>query len=485
MIAQFVKNVSLLIFINLLVKLLYVFGVEVEVQNTLGEEQYGLYFTLMNFVWLFQIITDFGLQNFNNTHIAAHPQLVRKYLPSILGFKAFLAVIFLVAVVLVGLLAGYWPEYAPFLMMIMLNQLLMSMILYLRSNLSALGYYRWDSWFSALDKFVLILLLAPFVVLSWDIEAFAKMDFDLLLFLQCQAISLGVTVLLLFLLILTKVKQIAWRWNGKMIRYIWRESRWYALIVFLMFAYTRLDAVMIEKLHSQGKAESGIYAASYRLLDVCNMLGFLFASYLIPMFASARKRVFELRKLWKFSFRLLAVIYAAGVCALLLSGKDLLPMLYDHATAYWLDVYQYLIPSSLAWVAVYTSGALLTSQEVLKPQIYLFMVGVALNVLLNLYLIPEYGAEGAAIATLSTQLLMAAGLQYLAARHLDHQYDESMLKRWIFFIGLIASLLFFQSRIDIPWMIKAMLSGLIIVVTGIGLQIISKDEWMDILRHRS
>ncbi|MBK8195245.1 MAG: hypothetical protein IPK76_19270 [Lewinellaceae bacterium] len=59
----------------------------------------------------------------------------------------------------------------------------------------------------------------------------------------------------------------------------------YALVVLLMFAYTRLDGVLLERLLPGGKTHAEVYAGAYRLLDACNMLGFMFASLLLRVFA--------------------------------------------------------------------------------------------------------------------------------------------------------------------------------------------------------
>ena len=66
---DFLLNLAFLIGINLLVKPLYILGIDVTVQNVVGEN-YGLYFALLNFTYLMQIVGDLGIQQFNNRRIA-------------------------------------------------------------------------------------------------------------------------------------------------------------------------------------------------------------------------------------------------------------------------------------------------------------------------------------------------------------------------------------------------------------------------------
>jgi O-antigen/teichoic acid export membrane protein len=71
---EFVLNVLFVLFINVLIKPIFIFGIDRTVQNTVGAETYGLYFALLNLTYLFQIINDFGIQNFNSRNLSQHGQ---------------------------------------------------------------------------------------------------------------------------------------------------------------------------------------------------------------------------------------------------------------------------------------------------------------------------------------------------------------------------------------------------------------------------
>ena len=60
---EFSVNLLLLLGLNLLVKPLYIFGIDVQVQNTIGPEQYGLFFSIFNYTLIFQILLEFGITN--------------------------------------------------------------------------------------------------------------------------------------------------------------------------------------------------------------------------------------------------------------------------------------------------------------------------------------------------------------------------------------------------------------------------------------
>ena len=62
----FLSNLLLVVGLNLLIKPLYVLVIEAHVQDRLGPEEFGLYFALLNLSFVFNIIPDLGMSNWNN-----------------------------------------------------------------------------------------------------------------------------------------------------------------------------------------------------------------------------------------------------------------------------------------------------------------------------------------------------------------------------------------------------------------------------------
>ncbi|MCB0663938.1 MAG: oligosaccharide flippase family protein, partial [Saprospiraceae bacterium] len=95
---EFGLNIIILVAINLLIKPFFIFGIDRTVQNVVGTEVYGMYFTLLSLTYLLQIINDFGIQNFNSREVSQNRHLIHKYLPNMLMIKLGLSLLFLVAV---------------------------------------------------------------------------------------------------------------------------------------------------------------------------------------------------------------------------------------------------------------------------------------------------------------------------------------------------------------------------------------------------
>ena len=91
MVRQFLANLSVLVLLNLIIKPLYILGIEVAVQNAVGATTFGLFFALINSAYLLQIFNDFGLQIYNNRLVAIDRAQIASSFRAILRLKFFLS----------------------------------------------------------------------------------------------------------------------------------------------------------------------------------------------------------------------------------------------------------------------------------------------------------------------------------------------------------------------------------------------------------
>ncbi len=407
-------NLILLVGLNLLIKPFYAFGIDLQVQNRVGLSEYGIYFALFNFSFLFQIITDLGIQQYNSRLVSQNPKLAAKYMPHFLSLKGTLSLIFLGCSFVAAFLMGYTDSaHLPLLLPLLLNQILITLIFYLRSNLSALQFYRIDSLLSAADKLILIVIMS---FLLWG--PYSNL-FNIKYFIYAQSISFAITALVAWLILKQKLKiKFRFRWNWAIMLSILKQSWPYALVVFLMTAYTRVDAVMLESIlpEGEGNTQAGIYAFGYRLLDAFNMIGYLFASLLLPMFAKMLKSQDDLGDLLKTAHQWMLFLTLSLSFCVLFFGDELSIWMLKDAGADTISVFQLLIWSSISSGIIYVFGTLLTSNANMRQMNSVFVIGLLLNIAGNAVMIPYYGAWGAALTTLITQSFVALSEIYLVFR---------------------------------------------------------------------
>jgi len=296
---SFYSNLAFLLFVNLLVKPFWIFGIDRTVQNTVGSEAYGLYFALFNFSILFQILLDFGINNFNNRAVARDDDFIARHLPDILSLKLLLSLAYAGITILSAFILGYDELSLYLLTLLVVNQGLSSFLLYLRSNISGMHLFKTDSMLSVLDKLLMILIC------GWLLWGGNAGQFKIEWLIYSQSASLLFTIAVSVFIIMIKHGVFAIRWNIDGMKEIAMKTYPYALLGLLMAIYYRIDGVMLERMLPDGAHEAGIYAASYRLLDAANMMGFLFASILLPMFARMLSKKESVQTLVRTSFGLI------------------------------------------------------------------------------------------------------------------------------------------------------------------------------------
>ena len=430
---KFITNLALVLSLNLLIKPFWIFGIDRTVQVLVGETEYGFYFSLFQLSVLLNVILDLGIKNFNNRDIAQHNQLLSKYLSNIFGLKIILAIFYFIIVFFIGFIVGYNERQIKLLIVLSLNQFISVFILYLRSNISALHFFKIDSIISVLDRFLMTIFCA---LLIWG--NIMHNAFSIEIFAYVQTVAYLLTFLIAFIFVLSKSEFFRIRIERSYIIALLKKCFPFALLTLLMSIYTYIDAVFLERLLPDGKFQAGIYAQGFRIFSAFYMFGFLYAGLLLPMFAKMIKKKEPVDQLTQFSFLLLIVPSSILVIASIFYRNEIFNLLYPGHTSESPLVFAVLIMGFIGTCITIIFGTLLTSNGSLKELNKMAFFAVILNIVLNLILIPKYKALGSAIAALFTQGITGIVQMILAFNIFKFYYNFKLLLTYIlFFTGLI------------------------------------------------
>jgi len=179
------------------------------------------------------------------------------------------------------------------------------------------------------------------------------------------------------------------------------------LFTILMAAnviYNKVDIIMLEKMI--GSTEVGYYSGATRFIYPFMFISGAFMTAIFPKLAKHSDEKDNFKKIQNLA------LYCLGGIGILLSaslylGADLIFQLffedkYDHS----IPVFKILV-WYLAIVFIYgpISNSLVAKNKVAFLA-YLNLIMIVLNIALNFFLIPVYGAKGAAIATIICELLI-------------------------------------------------------------------------------
>lgn len=402
--SPFFKSLSWLLLLNLLVKPVWIFFIDRPLQNIVGLTEYGTYFSLLNLSLIFFFIADAGLSNMLNQRMAGR-QSVNIY--QLLKLKVFLLAIYALACCFVGWATGITSWNV--LIYLIVVQALLSLFVFLRNIITAFQFFSADAWFSIIDKLLMILVCGGFIYGIWG-------SIDVILFLQIQIICTAVSVSVAAFFIINKIKIVPSqkeKWSTVV--------KWvlpFAAIILLMSLHYRLDGFLLERLYKNGAQEAGIYASAYRLLDAGHMVGYLAASFLVPFIAANTAQYLFLKKTISITRNGLLALGISIVLFVVLLATPLQQLLYHTQSTYISTIMQFCIGALPAYYLVHVYGSVLTALRQFRVFLITLGASVLINAILNLLLIPQYGALGCCVAALVSQYFCGITLYILVHKNL-------------------------------------------------------------------
>lgn len=393
---KFISNLILILILNLLIKTISIFGIDATVQNKVFTNEYGIYYTLLNLSFLFNILLDLGINNFTTKNLAKFPHIVQRYFGKLLFFRFFLFFVYTLITLIIAIILGYEKYELYLLSLLVLNQFLANLIIYFRSHFTGLLMFKAESIFSVLDRFLLIILCGSIFIIH---PAYFKIEW----FIWTQTICYFLATIIGYFTLINKIGKPKFSFNWTFSLAIIKKSFPYALLVILMTFYTRLDAVLIERFHLNGQVESGYYAQGFRIIDALYMFGMIFTSLLFPMFSKQIHLKENILPLLKLSANLL--IGGAIILAIIsyFYSYELLKLVYYKDLANTILLFKILMFSFISLCFSLIFGTLLTANGSLKFLNTISAIAIFINLGFNSVLIPKYGALGASITFLITQ----------------------------------------------------------------------------------
>lgn len=408
---KFISNLILIVFLNLLVKPFSIFGIDATVQNRVGADAYGLYFSLLNLSFLFNILMDLGMNNFTTKNIAQYPHIVSRYMGKLLSFRLILFFLYTFITISIGCIIGYSTHELFLLFFLLINQLFAVLIAYFRSHFAGLLFFKTDALLSVLDRLLLIVFCGTILL--------STTEFKIEWFIWIQTLCYGLTTIIAFILLLKQIGSPKFSWHWTFSKAIVKKSIPYALLILLMMIYTRSDSVLLERLHPNGNHQAGIYAQGFRLLDAFFLFGMLFSNLLFPLFSKLFRKKESVLPLLKTSGNLLigGAILIVAFCVT--NSEYIVGLIYKHNILESLPSFKWLMLTFIGMCFSLIFGTLLTAHGSLRILIIFSIIAIVINSSMNLFLIPKLGAEGTAISAFTTQTSVAF-LQFIYCFRMFH-----------------------------------------------------------------
>ena len=196
---------------------------------------------------------------------------------------------------------------------------------------------------------------------------------------------------------------VRWRWAASVARHLLRESWPLMFSSLAVVIYMRMDQVMLASM--VGDHEVGQFSAALRIAEVWYFIPMSIATAAFPAIIAKRREDFAAYE------RYVQALYdgmawlGIGVAVVAtVSAGWIVPLLYGPAYAEAAAILTVQIWAGVAGSMSVVPSRWLLAEGLQHSGLFYTVAGAVVNVTLNLILIPEHGAIGAAWATVCTQV---------------------------------------------------------------------------------
>jgi len=368
----------------------------------LGVSDYGILNFAISLTGILAILMDLGISTHIVRHIATNPEIASKYMGNAIILKILLSIATLFLSLGIVLAMGCDMLTITVTLLFTVEYCFMSMLTFLNGAFQSVEKNRYQAIATILLNVCLLIFILITMIGDYGIYGIA------LSYILANAIG----TVYAYVNIRKHVALPEFKIDKEFSKKLIIVSFPFALTAFFYSIYYSIDMVMLGRL--VGDYANGIYGASYKLISVLTIFNGVYNAVFFPVMSKFYKNE---KGLLKVSFEksvkylmlimipiaFMTVLYSGNVVGLIF-GQDYLPAASVLSILIW--------TVCLLFVNTACTNLLNAShKEVSVTKTY--MTAAGFNILLNLYLIPHFSYNGAAIATVLSDALILAIFIYL------------------------------------------------------------------------
>jgi len=361
----------------------------------LGDVNYGIFTFSLAFVFTIEIFMDFGLSELTQRSVARDKSLALRYLGNLLTWKIIVSVLVFIVLFLTINLVKSSPEVRFTVYLLGFANILRSFKSTLRAFFRAFERFDLDCLTMYIERASLLAIGTVVLVLGRGLIFFA------LVFVIVRVFDLGLT----FGILNWKIVKVIPQFNFTFLKNVQLEALPFGLFSVIITLYSYTDTVMLSFMRTD--AEVGWYNAAHKIDEGLAIFPFIICVVLYPRLS----RLFVVNKKAHSFLSARAVKYMfitslpLLICGVILS-KNIVNILFGEQFQNSVPALQILLLGVVFIFQIRLFQIILNSIDRQKVVMYVGLMGLIINVSLNLLLIPRYGFRGAAFTTIISELIV-------------------------------------------------------------------------------
>lgn len=434
--------------------------------HVLGSESYGLYTKFYSYFSLLLIVTDFGLNWVFARDVNQNPSLFKSYYHKLVRLKLLLISVYIILCFVLIQFIEFNSDDLEFVLVM-------------------LGFM---ATYSLYDTFLYVLIGMDQLKIEGAIKSFnrissASVGIVIILFFHSliravvSHIIVNIISVVLTMIFIAKNKKS----NKEHTTIIsldavkfFKEALPIAIMTFLIFIYIRIDIVMLD-MFGYSTQLIGYYGVIVKLNEMMQILPTMMMAALFPILNKLyHENQEKLKLIIHKSLKLLLLISVTTTISLFLLGHSIIPFIFGKefgaAVPYGKILFWSFIPFSISNILINLS--LIYGKQ--SNNMIATLISVMINIILNYFTIPKFGAEGAAWSTLVAEILLCVMLVVLSYRYFRIEWKLLDLTRAIVPILLFVSCLLLMS--NLYFVLNLALSVVILIGLLFTFRLFSENE---------
>ncbi len=381
-------------FFEKVLRILLAFTVSIFLARYLGPSDYGLFNYVLSFTGLFTILSSFGIEGILTRELVKSPDKADELLGTCFRLRLIGSFLSIVLTISAAILIEE-PLSTLFLIIIISSGTFFQSITvveqYFQAKVEAKKNVIAQSssfFITSVLKIILILFEQPLVMI-----VFAHVS---------EFIFLSIGYFIIYFRSGNKFND--WSYSSYSAKKIVKDSWPLMLSGLVISVYMKIDQVMIKNMMTS--ADVGYYAAAVKLSEAWYFIPMTISASLFPAIINAKSvgRDFYLNRLQKL-YDLLAAIAIGIAIPFTIFSDFIIKIVFGSSFMPASSVLTIYIWAGVGTFLGVASSQYLISENLTKLSFYRTLIGMIINVLLNIFLIPRYGINGAAFATLVSYTL--------------------------------------------------------------------------------